>query len=117
MDAEIAIFFQDSTNSTDEIEIARILKKRTDTVLDGIISGTFRADDPDIENFDRDLLLFFSPKKYTGKDSTEIQYIKSYESLIASVGKWLGYNPDSFTTLRFYQSLAVAKEATRPKKA
>ena len=116
MDGETSVFFKSSNGNIEGIEIAGILKKRTAKVLEKLISGAYRANDPEIESIDLDLLTFFSPKKYAGKESAEVKYVQSFESLMASVGKWLGYNPTDFTTLRFYQTLQIAKEATKSKR-
>lgn len=99
--------------SMDDIEIAKTLKQRTNVVLDGLIAGTFKRED--VKQFDEDLLLFHDPRAYIGQGSEEIKYVRTYENLIASTGRWLGYNPAGFSTLRFFQTLELIK-SSQPKK-
>lgn len=105
-------FFSSPGNLGDELEIAKLLKQRTDTLLDGLIQGDF--DRNQLTKYDLDLLLFYDPKKYIGEQSEEINFVRTHENVIASMGRWLGYDPANFSTLRFFQTLELIK-ASQPK--
>ena len=90
------------------------MKQRTITILDGLIAGTFQMSD--IASIDIAILLMYDPQRYIGKESIEVKYLKGMENAKAAIGRFLGFDPSGFSTLRFFQSLALLQESAKKSK-
>lgn len=93
----------------------QLLAKRTKTIIDRIAAGKFTW--ADIEEVDRALMLVYDPKTYVGKESAEVEFINRMEAASTALGKFLGFDPSGFSTLRFFQSLELMQSSLKSSKA
>lgn len=100
--------------TNESVEIEELMRQRTITILDGLIAGTFQM--ADIAGIDNEILLMYDPQRYMGMDSVEVKYLKGMESAMAAIGRFLGYDPATFSTLRFFQSLEMLHESAKKNK-
>lgn len=115
VDAEMAAFFPGKGVSPDLIQAVTLLRRRTRMLLMKIQDGTLEFNDQEVVDIDQEMLMLFPPAVLAGKGNEEVDYVASFEKMVAGVSKYMGFNCWSFSVLRLHQTLALINE-NQPKK-
>jgi hypothetical protein len=113
IDKEIELFFPEMGNSSKTKEYFSKVKSRTLKILEKIIDN--KDNEKTIEELENEIFLIFKPKRFTGKESEEIQYIKQFEEMCYYVTKQSGRDAKKMTVLEFYQAFELIKKENKPK--
>lgn len=92
-----------------------LLRRRTLSVLDGIISG--KADDNEIERITTELLVYSKPYFFSGTESAEIQFDKQFDKMCHIISYHLNVSPKDYTVTEYYSAFDYIKEIIKAKKA
>lgn len=105
---ELHLYFPSLFDDVNVKEYHDKLKGRTMLVLQSIISGENK--DKEIDDITGDLMMYYKPQSFTGKNSAEIQYDKQFETMCISLAQNLYVKPKEFTVLEFYNAFEYLKE-------
>lgn len=83
--------------------------------MDSIIEGTYETKEQQEQELDIYDSFFsgYSAKSYGGSNGEEVKYIKSCETILAAISKYMGMDMSGSTTLQFYQAKAMADEEAK----
>lgn len=104
---ELEIYFPNDFISSKEKETYDRLKRRTLLVLDSIINDLDNS--VDINTIDNTMLNLYSPKLYTGPESVEVQYDKSFENTCILIAQKVNLDAKKMTVLQFYSAINSIK--------
>lgn len=113
IDKEIKLFFPEIGDSSKTKEYFSKVKNRTLKILEQIIES--KDNNKTIEELENEIFLIFKPKRFTGKESEEIQYIKQFEEMCYYITKQSGRDSKKMTVLEFYQAFELIKKENKPK--
>lgn len=111
---ELNAYFPNPANDRAIIQFFENLKRRTNLVLDAIISSESR--DLEIERVDDEMLLLSPPKIFYGPDSAEIQHDKTFEQMCLAMTQHFGINTKELTVQEFYIAKEVLEEYIKNEK-
>lgn len=114
IDSEITLFFPSQFGSSLSKEYHDKLRERSLKQLEGIIKN--KDNKAAIDKIDEFLLTFTKPKKFSGKESMEIQYEKDFEEMCIFLQKELSMDMDKTTVSQFYTALGYIKKLNKKKK-
>ena len=87
------------------------IKERTIAVLRAIIQGDATEEDSkEISDITNELITYFKPHIFAGKDSIEIRYDKQFDNLCLVLSKNLHVNPKLFTVREYYNAYEYLQE-------
>ena len=114
IDGELMLYFPSIFNDSRVKEYFDILRKRTLTILNGIVTGEAAPDrTPEVDKLTTALLTYSNPQVFTGSESAEIQFDRQFENLCLSLSEHLNVKPKDYTVLEFYNAFDFVKEKAK----
>lgn len=114
IDGELNLYFPETFADSSVKEYYDILRKRTLTVLQGIIDGLDYPDKTaEVEKLTTALITYSNPQIFFGSDSVEIQHERQFENLCLILSEQLHIRPKECTVLEFYNAFDFIKRRAR----
>lgn len=111
IDADLRLYYPQMFEDASIKEYYDLLKKRTLSILDGIISG--ERDDAKIDHLTALLVTFSNPQVFIGKDSAEVSLDKSFNDMCLSLSEVLHIRPKDCTVQEFYGAFSFLQEKNK----
>lgn len=83
-------------------------------MLSEIIEGSSKTQE--IEDTEKDLMLFLKPQSFRGAKSAEVQYMSHFEDMCILIKKHINADPKRLTKLEFIKHWNHVKEILKPRK-
>lgn len=119
IDDELRSYFPRMFDDATVKEYFDVLKQRTKLVLQSVINGSTPEQREEIDCITGDLLTFYEPKCFSGKNSVEIQHDKQFAKMCLFINQHMNADAKNMTVLEFYNAYEVlqdeAKKAKRQK--
>lgn len=115
IESDLLQYFPQMFDDSNAKEYFDLLRRRTLSVLDGIISG--KADDNEIERITTELLVYSKPYLFSGAESAEIQFDKQFDKMCHIISYHLNVSPKDYTVTEYYSAFDYIKEIIKAKKA
>jgi hypothetical protein len=110
IEEDLPTFFPKMFDDASVKEYYDLLKKRTIMILDGIIEGETEARTSDLIDLTLQLITFSNPGKFSGADSLEIVFEKSFDKMCHVIARYLSTNPKDYTVTEFYSAFDYVQE-------
>ena len=110
VDAEMAAYFPGKSVNTDSIQAVTLLRRRTRLLLLKIQEGTLAFNDQEVVDIDQEMLMLFPPANFASRGNEEVEYVASFERMVAGVSKYMGFDCWGFSVLRLHQTLALIND-------
>lgn len=114
LDSECRSYFPSIFEDSGTKEYYLKLRKWTLLVLEKVqmkISDNYDEINQKINTLADELLLFAKPRAFSGKESAEVEFDKSFDATCMLIAQHLHLDPIGFTVLRFYNALVFVKES------
>lgn len=102
INSELALYFPKIFESGERNEFFDLVRRRTESALEAIISGEDRKER--ISDLDDKLLLFAKPMQFIGPQSAEIKSDKDFEKMCVSMSSELKIDVKTKSVLAFYSA-------------
>lgn len=111
IDSEMMAYFPALFDDSAQKEYYDKLRRRTLAVLKSIEHGGGSADEArDIDGITGELLTFYPPQSFTGKDNAEINYDRQFENMCLVISQNLHTDPKKYTALAYFNAFEYIKE-------
>lgn len=115
IESDLLQYFPQMFDDSSAKEYFDLLRRRTLSVLDGIISG--KADENEIERITTELLVYSKPYLFSGAESAEVQFDKQFDKMCHIISYHLNVSPKDYTVTEYYSAFDYIKEIIKAKKA
>ena len=69
----------------------------------------------ELEGVEGKLFDMYEPRQFSGRQSAEVKFIKSFEEAVVFLNQYIPRDPKTMTVLEFYQTLETIKKQTKQK--
>lgn len=104
IDDELQLYFPSLFSDTKTRDYYDQLKRLTVTELERIAEGDSEERRAKAEKLRESLILFTSPRVFTGTDGVEVQHDKEYETMCLMITKETGRDAKRMTVLEYYNA-------------
>lgn len=116
IDDELTAYFPQVFNDNRGREFYDILKERIRVMLKCITDGDTEERKEEVERLTGNLVTFQKPRKFTGSNSTEIEYDREFDDMCLVISKETGTEAKRMTVMEYYNAyLFITKERKRQK--
>lgn len=93
-----------------------IIRKRTLTILNGIINGDLEDWQDEIDRITTELLVYTKPNLYAGSESIEVRFDRQFDRMCHIISYYLNVSPKDYTVTEYYSAFDYIKEIIKAKK-
>lgn len=104
IDGEIDAYFPKLFDSAAVKEYYDMLRRRTLTLLEGILSGDVEGKTPEVARLTRALLTHTTPRRFSGSDNFEADYDRQFDTMSFTISEHLNVGDPKGLTVREYYS-------------
>lgn len=102
IDDGLATYFPKMFDSSEDKNMAEIMRKITLLKLDEIINGDSRGDE--INALEKELVNYKMPKNFEGENKEDVEFDKRFEDMCLVISREFNSNAKKFTTMEFYSA-------------
>lgn len=110
IDDELLLYFPATFDDVRTREYYDIVKRLTLTQLEQICKGEDEGRKRKVEAMQHQLLVFSSPKVFTGHDGLEVKHDKDFETMCLIISQETGADAKRMTTLEYYNAYEYIKK-------
>lgn len=111
IDSELQLYFPALFNTSDVKEFYDILKRRTLSILEGIVEG--KIDEKAVTDLTTKLITYSKPQVFQGSMGAEIMHDRQFEDLCLALSEQLHLRPKELSVLEFYNAFDFLRERSR----
>lgn len=117
IESDLLQYFPQMFDDSSVKEYYDLIRKRTLTILNGIIKGDLESWQDDIDKITTELLVYSRPHLFSGSDSLEVQFDRQFDRMCHIISYHLNVSPKDYTVTEYYSAFEYIKELIKAKKA
>lgn len=113
IDGELTTYFFDLFDDVKVREYYDILKRRTLAVLENITEGENEERNKLIDALTETMVLYYNPKRFTGRQSIEIDHDKAFESMCLTISRETHADAKRMTVMEYYNAYEYIRKMAK----